>query len=170
MQNNVLKYAGRVALVGAAALLMTLPGLSQQPAAPAPPAPPAPPSAHVRPGGPMRAEMHREMRELNLTPEQHKQIQAIHQEMRPKIEALRSDTSLTPRDRHQQMKQLHQEAMAKVRDVLTDEQKAKFDALQTERQARMRERMRERGRAPESAPGPNAPAPPSPPPPPPPAN
>lgn len=77
-------------------------------------------------------------RRLSLSDAQTAQIRTIFSESRTKMEALRSDTSLTREDRRSQMMTLHQGEQTKVRAVLSPEQQAKYDA--------MMERMRERRR------------------------
>lgn len=89
-------------------------------------------------GGPEhRVEMLQ--RELDLTPDQVTQLKANMASQRAKMEALRSNTSLSQQDMHTQMMALHQEDDAKMRAMLTPAQITKYDAMQ----ARMRARMQE---------------------------
>ena len=89
---------------------------------------------------------------LNLNDSQAAQIRQIFTESRAQMEALRSNTSLTPEDRRAQMMTLHQGEQSRVRAVLTPDQQTKYDAMQ----ARMRERHGDEG-------GQGAPVPPPPP-------
>jgi hypothetical protein len=45
------------------------------------------------------------------------------------MEALMKDDSVSKEDKHAKMKGMHDSVHAKVREVLTDEQKPKFDAM-----------------------------------------
>ncbi|MGA8940163.1 MAG: Spy/CpxP family protein refolding chaperone [Acidobacteriaceae bacterium] len=78
-------------------------------------------------------------RRLNLSDAQTAQVRTIFSESRAKMDALRSDTSLTREDRRSQMMNLRQGEQAKVRAVLSPEQQAKYDAMMQ----RMRERRGE---------------------------
>jgi periplasmic protein CpxP/Spy len=74
------------------------------------------------------------------------------------MKALREDTSTAKADRRSKMMEIHQASQDKIRNMLTDEQKTKFDAMQAKMQARRQNRQGGEGTAP--------PPPPPPPPPP----
>ncbi len=66
---------------------------------------------------------------LNLTADQQAKIKAILEENHQKMEATMKDESLSKEDRHARMMSMHESVHAKVREVLTDDQKPKFDAM-----------------------------------------
>jgi periplasmic protein CpxP/Spy len=83
---------------------------------------------------------------LNLTDDQKSQIKPILEDRQKQMESLRSDSSLSPEDRRSKARSLMQDSNAKLRAVLTDEQKTKFDEMQS----RMREHHGPPGGAPNS--------------------
>jgi Spy/CpxP family protein refolding chaperone len=66
---------------------------------------------------------------LNLTADQQAKVKTILQENHEQMEALMKDDSVSKEDKHAKMKGMHDSVHAKVREVLTDEQKPKFDAM-----------------------------------------
>jgi Spy/CpxP family protein refolding chaperone len=66
---------------------------------------------------------------LNLTADQQAKVKAILEEHNQKMQAMMKDDSVSKEDRHAKMKSMHDSVHAKVREVLTDEQKPKFDAM-----------------------------------------
>ena len=66
---------------------------------------------------------------LNLTADQQTKIKSILDETRQQMKATMDDQSLSKEDKHAKMKSMHDSIHAKVREVLTDEQKPKFDAM-----------------------------------------
>jgi Spy/CpxP family protein refolding chaperone len=97
---------------------------------------------------------------LNLTDDQTSQVKTIFEDSRTKMEALRSNSSLSQDDRRSQMMSLRKAENDKIDAILTPDQKTKYSALQQQ----MRDRMR--GGAPGAGPGGGPPAPPAPPQPP----
>ena len=89
---------------------------------------------------------------LNLTDDQKGQIKPILEDRQKQMESIRSDSSLSPEDRRSKMRSVMEESNTKLRAVLTDEQKPKFDEMQS----RMREHRGPRGGTPNS---PSAPPP-----------
>ncbi|MBI5833764.1 MAG: hypothetical protein HZB16_15835 [Armatimonadetes bacterium] len=77
------------------------------------------------PGGGPRQSMQERMKELGVTAEQQAKMQAVLTEMRPKMEALRGNTSLTDEQRRAQRQALGAEMRTKMEAILTPEQKAK---------------------------------------------
>lgn len=131
-------------------------------------APPPPPQGQMGPppggGGPRgmmdpgrRAEMLKE--HLSLSDDQTSQVKSIFEDSRTKMEALRSNSSLSQDDRRSQMMSIHQAEHDKIEALLTPDQKTKYEAME----AQMRGRMR-------GGPPAGDMAPPPPPPPPPPQN
>ena len=66
---------------------------------------------------------------LNLTADQQAKVKAILKENHQQMQAMMKDESLSKEDRHAKMMSMHDSVHAKVREVLTDEQKPKFDAM-----------------------------------------
>jgi Spy/CpxP family protein refolding chaperone len=66
---------------------------------------------------------------LNLTADQQTKVKAILEEHNQQMQAMMKDDSGSKEDRHAKMKSMHDSVHAKVREVLTDEQKPKFDAM-----------------------------------------
>jgi periplasmic protein CpxP/Spy len=127
-------------------------------------APPPPPQGQMGPppggGGPRgmmdpgrRAQMLKE--HLSLSDDQTSQVKSIFEDSRTKIEALRSNSSLSQDDRRSQMMSIHKAEQDKIGALLTPDQKTKYAAMQEQ----MRDRMRN------GSPDGGAPPPPPPPPP-----
>lgn len=72
---------------------------------------------------------------LNLTADQQAKIKPIVDEHFQQMQDLRKDTSLSKADSHAKMEAIHNSLHAKVREVLNDDQKAKFDAMVKEHEA-----------------------------------
>jgi protein CpxP len=94
-------------------------------------------------------------KKLNLTADQVTQVKAIDDDSRKQMRALREDTSTPGSDKRDKMMDIHKASQDKIRAVLTDDQKTKFDALQTE----MREHRGNRGGGPGGPPPPPPAAP-----------
>jgi len=96
--------------------------------------------------GPMSPDQQLEhlSKALNLTGDQKSQIKPILEERQQKLESIHSDSSLSPEDRRSKMRSLIEDSHTKLRAVLTDEQKTKFDQMQS----RMREHREHPGGAP----------------------
>jgi len=75
--------------------------------------------------------------QLNLTPDQVTSIKAIFADGQAKMEAVRSDTTLSQDDRRAKMMSMRTDENAKVKAVLTPDQQTKFDDMQS----RMRQRQ-----------------------------
>ena len=104
-------------------------------------APPAPP----RPGGADREARGKEMREkmakeLGLSEEQKKKVDAIWEEQRKKGQELRNDASLSQDEKRTKGRELMESTQKKVKDLLTPEQQAKYDKKMEE----LREQFRNR--------------------------
>jgi Spy/CpxP family protein refolding chaperone len=87
---------------------------------------------------------------LNLTPDQVTQVKAIDADQMSQMKALRADTSTPQADKRSKMMEIHQASQDKIRNVLTDEQKTKYDAMQS----KMKERRQNRQGGEEAAPPP----------------
>jgi protein CpxP len=77
---------------------------------------------------------------LNLTDDQKQQIRPILQDRQEKMQAIRSDTSLSREDKMSKMRSTFEETNTKIRAALNDEQKQKFDEIQQRRRERMQNR------------------------------
>ena len=166
MTDKMISRPGTLALLLCGAVLSALPALAQQDAGGPPPPPPAGeqgPGMHRGPGGP-GARMHEELKQLNLSADQEKQVHAIMESERPKMDALRDNSSMDQADRRKEMMKIHEDATSKIRAVLTEDQKKKFDELQKQDREHMRAGRGRRGGMGEG----DGSVPPPPPPPPPP--
>jgi len=76
-------------------------------------------------------------KKLNLTDDQQTKVKSILENQQSEANSLRQDTSLSQQDRRAKFMQIHQTTQQSIRDVLTDEQKAKFDQMQEQRQEKM---------------------------------
>jgi Spy/CpxP family protein refolding chaperone len=74
---------------------------------------------------------------LNLTGDQQTKVKAILEENHQQMQTTMKDESLSKEDKHAKMKEMHESVHAKVRDVLTDDQKPKFDAMVKDMDERM---------------------------------
>jgi Spy/CpxP family protein refolding chaperone len=77
---------------------------------------------------------------LSLTDDQQAKIKPILEDTRSQMMKLMQDESMSRGDKMTKGRSLREAGNGKIRDVLTDEQKKKFDSMQEE----MRERMRQR--------------------------
>ena len=66
---------------------------------------------------------------LNLTADQQTKIRAILVEGHEQARAVRDDASLSKEEKHTKMQAAHDAMQAKVRELLTDDQKPKFDQV-----------------------------------------
>ena len=101
-------------------------------------APPPPPMHGHGAMGARGAEMqHKRLehmtKELNLSTDQVSQIAAIQDDGRKQMMALREAPAVAGEDRHAKMKEMHEAEQGKIKAVLTDVQKAKFDAMMERR-------------------------------------
>jgi protein CpxP len=124
----------------------------------APPPPPQqqdnmapPPGGHAGRRGGDQVEML--TKRLNLTPDQVTQVKAIDADQMSQMNALREDTTTPRADKRSKMMEIRQASQDKIRNVLTDEQKTKYDAMQ----AKMKERRQNRQGGEEAAPPPPPP-------------
>jgi protein CpxP len=170
MEDTMKRFAEAKKIRAAAVLLcagglMVSAAMAQQQDAPPPPdgaMQGPPPGGHRGPGGPeRRVEMLQ--KRLSLSDDQTAQVKEIFDGQRAKMEALNSNTSLTPQDHRAQMKAIREDGDAKIHAILTPEQKTKYDEME----ARMRERAQDHRRGgQEGGPPPNdgstAPPPPAP--------
>jgi len=74
---------------------------------------------------------------LNLTDAQKPQVKTILQDQQDQMAQLMSNNSGSREETHAKMRDIHEKSNAKIRALLTDDQKATFDKLQSERRGRM---------------------------------
>lgn len=80
-------------------------------------------------------------KKLNLTADQQAQVRAIDEDTGKQAMAVRNDTSLSQDEKRSKMMDLHKSSQEKIRAILTDDQKTKYDAMQAEMKAKMKERQ-----------------------------
>lgn len=73
---------------------------------------------------------------LNLTEPQKAQVKTIQDEMAPKMQAIRDNTSLSREQRRAQMQPIRTEMQDRIKQVLTPEQQTKYDAMMAQMRAR----------------------------------
>src|SRR6478609_7700117 len=74
---------------------------------------------------------------LSLTADQQTKVKAILEGQHQEMQTVMKDKSLSMDDKHAKMKTMHDSTHAKVRELLTDEQKTKFDAMVKDMDGRM---------------------------------
>ena len=105
-----------------------------------------PPGGHAGRRGEHQVEML--TKRLNLTPDQVTQVKAIDADTMNQMKTLREDTTTSKADKRSRMMEIHQASQDKIRNVLTDEQKTKYDAMQAKMQARRQNHQGAEGAAP----------------------
>ena len=76
---------------------------------------------------------------LKLTDAQKPQVKAILQDQRDQMKQVMDNSSGSREDNRSKMREIHEASVGKIRDLLTDDQKAKFDKMQAEHQKRWQE-------------------------------
>lgn len=74
--------------------------------------------------------------ELNLDAQQTEQIRAIFAERHAEFERLWAEEGGDRESRHEAIRQLHEETHAQIREVLNEEQRARFEELRAEHMER----------------------------------
>jgi len=129
MEIRMRKYVRVAVLAGVAAVAGVAPMLGQD-------APPAPPAGQQGGGprlSPAEMEQHRLdllTTQLNLAPDQVLQVKAILHEQSQKMQEMR-DAVASGGDPRSQMSSIRRTTAAKIRGVLTEEQKPKFDEMES---------------------------------------
>jgi periplasmic protein CpxP/Spy len=75
-------------------------------------------------------------RQLGLSREQLAQIMPIFVDRQQRIDALRADQTVTPRDRRDRVKGVMQDSLSRIEAVMTDAQKQQYEQLLADRRAR----------------------------------
>jgi Spy/CpxP family protein refolding chaperone len=66
---------------------------------------------------------------LNLSSDQQTKVRSILQDQQSQMMSLKQASSMSQQDKHAKFEQIHQNTHQKIRDVLNDDQKAKFDQM-----------------------------------------
>jgi periplasmic protein CpxP/Spy len=74
---------------------------------------------------------------LNLTDAQKPQVKTVLQDQQDQMAKLMSSNSGSHEDMHAKMRDIHEKSNAKIRAILTDDQKAQFDKMQSEHHGHM---------------------------------
>ncbi len=69
---------------------------------------------------------------LGLSKDQRADLRPIMKAQRVKAKAIRTNASLTPKEKHQQLRELHMQTMKQVNKILTPAQRAKLHAMMKE--------------------------------------
>jgi len=80
--------------------------------------------------------------ELQLTPQQKKQMMPIMMEEAKKMKAVKANTSLGPLEKMMQMKQIGTDMDAKVQPILSAQQYQKFQQIRQQEREEMIQKMR----------------------------
>ena len=75
----------------------------------------------------------RRFQALNLSEQQKAQMAPIFQSTRQQMQALRSDSSLTPEQKRERMKEIRQNQMAQMKSILTPEQQQQMQQMRGRR-------------------------------------
>jgi protein CpxP len=87
-------------------------------------------------GAAMQGQRHEdELAKLNLTDDQKAKVSKIHADMKSQMDAVKSDTTLTPDQRQAKMKEIHKASHEQVMQVLTPDQRQQMKADEKERKA-----------------------------------
>ena len=90
---------------------------------------------------PLTAMLNQFSIELGLTEQQRQQIVPFLQEVAPKLQALKKNTSLTPIQKLQQLKQISDDVDAKVSPQLDQQQQQRFQAIREEHRRELVKKM-----------------------------
>jgi len=88
------------------------------------------------------AKLEKMAAELQLTPQQKKQMAPIMMEEAQKMKAIKSNTSLGPLEKAMQMKQVGTDMDAKVQPILSPQQYQQFQQIREQERQQMIEKMR----------------------------
>ena len=88
------------------------------------------------------AKLEKMSSELQLTPQQKKQMLPIMMEEAKKLKAIKSDTSLGGMQKLMQMKQVGTDMDSKVQPILSPEQYQKFQQMRAQEREEMMQKMR----------------------------
>ena len=80
---------------------------------------------------------------LNLSDDQQTKVKSILEDQQNQMASLKQDKSMSQPDRRAKFQQIHGATQQKIREVLNDEQKAKFDQMKAQHKGHMGEHGRE---------------------------
>ena len=89
----------------------------------------------------MAAKLEKISQALQLSPAQKQQLLPILKQEAPKIEAVKSNTSLGPLQKAMQLRQIGEATDAKVMPILNPEQQQKWQAMRTQERQEMIQKM-----------------------------
>ncbi len=127
-----------VALLAAPAVRAQTGNPPEQPSNP-PQQPNATPEANEPRGGDREG-----LRDLDLSEDQKKQIQAIHQNEKQQLEAVRNDPSLTPAQKREKAREIRRNSNKQISGLLTPEQRRKWKQIRRQRRHHRRQAFRSR--------------------------
>ena len=81
---------------------------------------------------------------LQLTPAQKKQMMPILMQEAPKLQAVKSDTSLGPLQKAMKLKEIGSDTDSKVMPILNPQQQQKWQAMRAEERQQMMQKMENR--------------------------
>lgn len=93
-------------------------------------------------------QAHRLARRLQLNPQQAAAIEPILQGRTQKMEQLRADSSMTPRERHIRMRAMNQDVDNRLQAVLTDSQRQQYQQMMQQAKLRRQNRKDNAGNPP----------------------
>jgi len=73
---------------------------------------------------------------LKLSADQQSKIKPILEDQRQQMESIRSDSSLSREDRMSKMRSIREAATSKIKEILNDDQKKQYEAMQQEMRGR----------------------------------
>lgn len=76
---------------------------------------------------------------LKLTDAQKPQVRAVLQDQQDQMKQVMENSSGSREDNRAKMREIHEASTAKIRDLLTDDQKGKFEKMQAEHQKHWQE-------------------------------
>jgi Spy/CpxP family protein refolding chaperone len=82
---------------------------------------------------------------LKLTDDQKSQIKPILEDEHKQLAALREDSSLSREQKHAKFREVHTSTFDKIRPLLTEQQQATLQQIQTQREERMKARRQKDG-------------------------
>jgi hypothetical protein len=91
----------------------------------------------------MMAKLEKMSAELQLTPDQKKQMLPILMEEAPKMKAAKEDTSLGPIQKMMKLRQIGTDTDTKVKPILTPAQWEKWEAMRNQERQEMIEKMQQ---------------------------
>jgi hypothetical protein len=92
----------------------------------------------------MMAKLEHMSQELQLTPQQKRQIFPILKEEAPKLEEVKGNTSLGPMQKAMQLRQIGQSTDSKIMPILNPQQQQKYQAMREQERQQMIQKLESR--------------------------